>query len=508
VFQVGVVNALNALSLQPNLIAGSSVGSITAAMVARVFAAPGIERQLPIVRLAATFIALDHLVLTDRLADFVRRFTLRAAATAVSFNDVDRFFRRYDSDASDKFIKTARRVTAGLEHLFYISPWELFDITRAFRAGRVREADQLVRMHIQDFLDRSGVGVEILGTEPLSMLIGQHVFSDDVRQRAKTLPLNFFEANRRNPIRFLVTATNLRRGRLEVLGDEASRSAKMIDSLLASSAFPGIFRPRWGWEVVAGEGAEDQLVDGGVMDNLPLQAVVSALEEQAKANRIARRPWSGAPHLVFTASLEPQAPPLAGNDLLTVAESWRRTWSRAGIIKYNQKIDHFGRAQRDMRDIQDLYASTAVELDWTPLDIEVLVVKPKWLCGTYAFHPMLGFRRRLQAASIAHGCASTFGTISQLSRKPEGRAWPALWGIPNHALDQIEHEAFGDDGRIMPREKPPGRCYFRKDAACPFSAQELEASQIPEVTKRELSAIYDACGRSRTHAATSRASVI
>ena len=33
-----------------------------------------------------------------------------------------------------------------------------------------------------------------------------------------------------------------------------------------------------------------------------------------------------------------------------------------------------------------------------PLEIEVLVVKPKWLCGTFAFHPMLGFRRELQAS--------------------------------------------------------------------------------------------------------------
>src|SRR5438874_2546462 len=83
-------------------------------------------------------------------------------------------------------------------------------------------------------------------------------------------------------------------------------------------------------------------------------------------------------------------------------------------------------------------------------------VKPKWLCGTYGFHPMLGFRRKMQAASIAHGCASTFATIAQLLRHPEHGAWPAEWRIPQRTLDQIEHEAFAD-GRISPRDKPAGR---------------------------------------------------
>jgi predicted acylesterase/phospholipase RssA len=47
---------------------------------------------------------------------------------------------------------------------------------------------------------------------------------------------------------FLATTTNLTMGRLEVLGeqqlDQAGISAFLLDGLLASCAFPGVFR-RW-----------------------------------------------------------------------------------------------------------------------------------------------------------------------------------------------------------------------------------------------------------------------
>ncbi|HYN23218.1 MAG TPA: patatin-like phospholipase family protein, partial [Thermoanaerobaculia bacterium] len=97
VFQMGAINALSELEARPQIFAGASVGSITAAMATRVFAsADKTERNERIALLAATFLTLDRLVLTDRFADFVRRFTLRAGAADFSIADVDRFLRRYD----------------------------------------------------------------------------------------------------------------------------------------------------------------------------------------------------------------------------------------------------------------------------------------------------------------------------------------------------------------------------------------------------------------------------
>jgi hypothetical protein len=47
-------------------------------------------------RLAATYLALDRFVLTDRIADFVRRFTIRASNADFSVSDVDLVLRRFE----------------------------------------------------------------------------------------------------------------------------------------------------------------------------------------------------------------------------------------------------------------------------------------------------------------------------------------------------------------------------------------------------------------------------
>ena len=138
VFQIGVLNALNESRMRPDLYAGSSVGSIVAAMSAHLLTNPDESaRHQRMARVAATFLALDRLVLTDRFADLVRRFTIRAAATDVSLRDVDDFLRRYDAQDQKSFSDTARRVLAGMERLFYVSPFE-FCYGQATRPTRSR----------------------------------------------------------------------------------------------------------------------------------------------------------------------------------------------------------------------------------------------------------------------------------------------------------------------------------------------------------------------------------
>src|SRR5207302_6691558 len=58
VFHMGVINALNEVGLYPDIVAGSSVGSIVAAMVAQVFSNPVSQRR-EIAHLAATFLSID-----------------------------------------------------------------------------------------------------------------------------------------------------------------------------------------------------------------------------------------------------------------------------------------------------------------------------------------------------------------------------------------------------------------------------------------------------------------
>ena len=134
VYQIGVANALLKLQLRPNIVAGASVGSITAALLAEIFSEPDeLKQGRKMAGLATSFLALDRLILTDRFYDFVRRFTLRGGDSDFSLRDLDLLFRRYDEGKSAFASDRARKTIAGLERLFYLSPYELNQLIQAQR---------------------------------------------------------------------------------------------------------------------------------------------------------------------------------------------------------------------------------------------------------------------------------------------------------------------------------------------------------------------------------------
>jgi hypothetical protein len=239
-----------------------------------------------------------------------------------------------------------------------------------------------------------------------------------------------------------------------------------------------------------------------VLDNLPITAVVDHMFRAAQSSEIAFHPENGQPHLVLTASLEPEA--LAIDDPRKAAplgRAWTAAVNRAKRLKYNQKIDRFAKVQRDLRFILHQYADPRKRpIGVETLDIEVIVVKPKWLCSTFAFHPMLGFRKGKQAASIAHGCAVTLSTFAQIidGKSPTDPAWVDGWASFDKG-DLLVNEAV----HLTPRTRKEGTCHFRKTAKCPFAYQTLEADVPDEVmrdnVKHEVDAIYRACGQRRTH---------
>jgi predicted acylesterase/phospholipase RssA len=513
VFQMGSIAALSELDAKPQIFAGASVGSITAAMAARLFKKSGeTARTEGIALLASTYLALDKLVLTDRFADFVRRFTLRAGAAQFSIADADRFFRRYDQGTAQGLTGAARRVVAGLERLFYLTPFELLGLLRAMRGGETSEVLRQLGESVQDFLDRFEVGQEALGSEPLALLIAHHVLSGEDLQET-------FSKFTEGKTTLLAVATNLTKGALEVLPGldtpsvDPAEQAVLLESLLASSAFPAVFRPRWSWEVFPRSSEICQYVDGGVMDNLPLDAVVQYLNRQVLNHGLAARPVSSGehvPHLLFAASLETKLfPP---SDLERVARNWLALRARARQLGYNRKIDGFRAAQKRFRTVYEAIKEDPEPGEWQPLDIEVVTVKPEWLCGTFGFHPMLGFRRKRQAQNIAHGCAMTLGTLYAL--QTQQKKWFQEWGMKSlldgdNAIDpkaveirdkaelevQLHPQPRGSEG------KKRGECWFRSGASCPFSEERTKqlGEAVSERLRKELAQIYELCGQKTTH---------
>ena len=507
VFQLGILNALSELELRPDIVAGSSVGSITGALVAEVFRhKKAKERQQSVASLCASFLGLDRLILTDRFADSVRRFTLRAAQTNFSPRDADEVFRRYDAGSAQRVSRRIRRVVAGLERLLYVSPYELNDLVESCRRCRPGRASDLLRNYAQEFLQRHNVGLELLGAEPLILLIKKHILEahEESGDQLESLPFSVFA---KDGIRLLATATNLDQGTLDVLDGQSPERTFLLDGLLASSAFPGVFRPRWSWEVHSGLSGESQFIDGGVMDNLPVDAVVQKMNQAGSA--IKRRPTVNqkqVPHLLFAASLEvnvefggASAPTKAAR---TGAENWVELLKRARRLSYNDKISIYETSQRDLRrihDSQQLVPESERKGQWEPLNIEVVAVKPEWLCGTFAMHPMLGFRRKRQAASIAHGCASTLARFARVGQKNPD--WIDAWGIPHEFMEKFDNSTLCGERTLLPKEHGPGNCCFRADKPCPFSPGQLAKCNprlLPR-TRTELECIYRACCRAETH---------
>lgn len=536
VFHLGVLNALNELHVQPGLVAGASVGAIVAAMIARVFTEARDGRRLRIARLAATFLSIDRLILTDRLADAVRRLTLRAGQTHFSMHDLDHVFRRYDRSSTASFGARLRKIAAGVERMLYVSPFELRDLTAAARENHLQTLKKDLLDDAADFLFRSGIGDEILGSEPLRVLIEHHVIDGlDCGADVRDVPLRAFHDKK---VPFFATVTNMTLGRLKLLrSDDREGIPSLLFSLLASSAFPAVFRPRSSWEVFREPKDIEKYIDGGVIDNLPLDAVTDYLDEVLA--RDWRRPQLqelspcgtptgrsvGVPHLVFTASLEVDKTCMTaeGWDLEQTRQSCRRLHSRAKTFTYNRKVDAYARVQRDMRRIHAAFP-TAKKNGKVPLDLHVLAVKPRWLCGTFGFHPMLGFKRWKQAASIAHGCASTLAAF--FATQAANSFWTKSWGVAG--LEDIDERAVHlqpkdplaspaaressckeFDYKLEPRSggKAEGVCWFRKTAICPFSAKAVRNSYWSDTKEeasmlRELPKIYEACGMRCNHEVT------
>jgi predicted acylesterase/phospholipase RssA len=505
VYQMGVLNALNMAGMRPDLIAGASVGSITAAMVARVFREPHEpERMARIARLAATYLALDRLILTDRFADFIRGFTVRAAETRFSLSQMDRVFRNFDRPSPDRYNRELRAVAAGLERLFYVSPFELRELVVAARLRKPSKVFRLLADDLQEWLSRMGVGNQVLGAEPLAQLIAEHVL-DGLPGYSPEHPGGVaFDVFCEDGIYFLATATNLGRGRLEVLGERPDRKASesratLLDALLASSAFPGVFRPRWAWEVRPGAESADQYIDGGVTDNLPLDAVAQFLHRASLAGMVAARPGQGqTPHLLLCASLEPRLTVLNAAEQKAVCYNWPGLWRRAAQLGYNKKIDLYSEIQQAIRQV--MRASTTHPASWTPLDLEVMAIKPEWLCSTFGFHPMLGFRRKRQAMSIAHGCASTLLELARPRPDDQSGSWKAAWGIDENRIP--EPAVANRPDSYVPLKVGKDECWFKPGVICPFSHTGLSGLGLTEQTHSEVETIYTLCGRHETHRPT------
>ena len=139
------------------------------------------------------------------------------------------------------------------------------------------------------------------------------------------------------------------------------------------------------------------------------------------------------------------------------------------------------------------------------LDLKIAALIPNWLCGTFAFHPMLGYRRDRQAQSIAHGC-----TMTLLKLREYTDTCLKAWGIDPHDLPHVKRLDDAESTMDIKTAVKSGKCWLRPDIDCPFSDQSLHrlnlnvnecGKKLEGYTIKELTKIHTACCDPKTHRA-------
>jgi len=366
-----------------------------------------------------------------------------------------------------------------MEQIFAINPFTLVELSKELRSGDWGSAYALLERSAENWLRRHNILEEALGTEPLAMLIRAHVL--DAIGGSQTTTIGDFQ--RATGTKLLITTTNLHAGRLEVWGpphDERlmrvgrRADAFLLEALLAGSAFPGVFRPRWSWELLPTSNREEQYADGGIIDNLPLEPLTRYLNWLAKERDIPY--WPKVPHLILTASLESDPGEVPNWADYHGSGTWLNYGRRAKQLQHNRKIDQFAVAQENF---QSLRGDRSWQRDY--LKLKVVAVKPKWTVNSFAFHRLLGYRRQDQARSIAHGCAMTMEAL--LDAQQEHRDG---WGVQKKLAVR---------DKPLQRSDPAGLCHYVNDKICPFSKECLKKLGIEPTDAQALSQIYAQCRR-------------
>jgi hypothetical protein len=110
---------------------------------------------------------------------------------------------------------------------------------------------------------------------------------------------------------------------------------------------------------------------------------------------------------------------------------------------------------------------------------------------------MLGFRRERQAASIAHGCATTLLEFGRLAQSEPAKSWLRAWRVDPQLLPPAPPVHHAHSIRTAPAAK--GQCWCRPGIACPFSREAMANTDLPGRVKEELTQIYQLCTQNVTH---------
>jgi predicted acylesterase/phospholipase RssA len=517
-FHVGVLGALLQLQIRPQLVVGTSVGTLMGGVLAAIFTRPTTsEAQRCLHTLVQVSLDVDtEIALTRRLKAALRELGVRSQSIGLSPPQIRRAVQRGSrSDPGYAAAGAPPILIDAISSLFLLPHRVTADIAANFMAGHVTDAtQQFLRALKSETLWRLDVEQALVGSALLERAAAKLLLVDGlIAQRRPRQPF-IGVPPRADGIAFFATTTDLGTETPLLLGDSSrcpDAPYDLIEAALASSAFPLVFAPRRESDVFPGHGRRDvRLADGGMFDNvpfLPAIEVLGAIQRDHAATHPGLVPIEFLatrhrnPDLFIAAALDvnPEtSSPEHFDDLVAIG-------NRAGSLQNNVKIRAFERGTtRIHAQIERLLrapAATTARLDPGFLngivDAGVLPIFPaddQHLNPTYAFCRTLGLTRERVLRSIANGCFQSFATLADMQRPAEQSV--AATSVQNLVrLKRLPRV----DVTANPAVQPPTCPYFRVDpvgagawaaVTCPFAASTAGDASL---------GVYETCTADALH---------
>jgi predicted acylesterase/phospholipase RssA len=497
-FHIGMIAALRAANVKPDLIVGASVGTLMGAAFAKMFDddEPGAHHRV-LHDLVELFVSVDKKVaLTRTLKSATRELGIRGMKIDLSPRELRTLVRGGTrADPGYAAIGAPPVLVDAISDLFLVPYEKTRHIAARFVAGDVSGATAAFLVALKEHTLR-GLEIErfVIGTsllEPaLRRLLG---FSDDSTPR---------QPFRKFGIDFYATATNIGLEAPAILGESnktAVRTFSFVKAALASSAFPAVFSTVPESEILPGAGRDDvHYGDGGMFDNLPffptIRLLTAALVKQKQKGI-----WTDSmaefrrrfeyPDLLIVGALNvnPEEDARANRRYKSV----RQVAARAPALKENVKIRAFEMAARIVdsqmaRILTDKKPARADFLDHV-VNAGVLSVFPTsrdHLNKTFAFCASTGLEKRRVHRSIADGCFRTFRTLTTTNSNSD---------LIGKALSGLR-----ESGRVPNVSRRSGPLPKAKSGICPYYYLAGNDLKCPFAEVAETD-VYKACRTDEAH---------
>jgi predicted acylesterase/phospholipase RssA len=484
-FHVGMIGAMHATGLKPDMIVGASVGTLLGAALGSMYSSSGEHARVKLRRLTDLFVEADRrIALTKTLKGAIKDIGIRSrgASMNLSPNQLRKMVRAGTrQDPGSAITGAPPALIDAISDLFLIPYRATARIAAEFVAGHVTRATNTFWTQIKtETIDRLGIHDALIGSSLLER--ETRLVLGDVSQDVQP----FLEHSR---IAFFATAVNLVTEWITILGSQlAADRYDLIEALLASSAFPMAFAPRRASALYPGVGRRDVFYgDGGMFDNLPFVPAFEVLREVQMdhlQSTLGRGRWRDElvrrhrePDLFLVGALNIRQT----EDELDAYDSLRKIAARAISLEDNEKIYGMERASigvdrqlgqlREEVDAGD--AGLAKEQEEFLNGIVNAAVMPVYpadadhLNGTYEFCAAMGMDRDKIRRSIADGCFQTMLGVARAQEEGPysmtGRSIAALTALGRVPEIVVERKASA---------KHYGRCpYFRvagQPIPCPF----------------------------------------